>query len=898
MSEESAPRPDLVILERQVYRGPNYWSYRPCIRLLVDLGSLEDFPSNKIEGFTERLLELLPGLEDHTCSREKPGGFVERLGEGTWAGHIAEHIALELQRYTGAAAYRGKTRGAGVHGRYNVIYGYRDEEIALQAGDLAVNIVNHLVAPDEVDLQFGEGVKELINTADRVAFGPSTQAIIDEAASRDIPYLRIDKHSLVQLGQGVHQKRIRATVTSQTSWLAVDIASDKRLTSQLLANAGLPVPRGNEVHSEEEAVRTADRLGYPLAVKPADGNHGRGVSLGIESADAVRKAFAVARAESRSGGVIVENLVAGKDYRVLVIGGTMAALAERVPAQVVGDGSQTVEELVTETNRDPRRGIGHENVLTRLELDEPALELLAEQGYQLDDVPPEGEVVKLRLTANLSTGGTSIDRTLEAHPENVEIAESAARVVGLDVAGVDFVAPDITLPVRETGGAIVEVNAGPGFRMHTHPTEGDLQYVAKPLVDLLFPPGSPSRIPIVAVTGTNGKTTTVRMVSHILKGTGRKVGMTSTDGIMVDERLIISGDASGPRSARMVLQNPEVDFAVFEVARGGLLREGLGYERHDVGVVLNVSNDHLGSHGIDTLDDLAHLKRVVVEAVPRGGYSVLNADDPLVVEMANASSGEVIWFSMDPDNEVVASHLRREGWAVVLENTDKGETIVLKQGARTLPLSQVRRLPATFRGRARMMVANALAATAAAHAAGIHLHDIRQGLLSFTPSYALAPGRLNVVEVAGVTVVVDYAHNPAGLRSLGEFVDNLASSSDPGAIVVRRRVGVIAVPGDRRDQDMIEMGEIASDHFDRVIVREDANLRGRDPGESANLVASGVEARMKAGKGRARVAEVVTDEIEAVQRALSGANDGDLVVLCVDRLDEVWELLEPRVSEF
>jgi cyanophycin synthetase len=897
VSEESAPRPDLIILERQVYLGPNYWSYRPCVRLLVDLRSLEDFPSNKLDGFTDRLLELLPGLKDHTCSRETPGGFVERLRDGTWVGHIAEHIALELQRYTGAAVYRGKTRGAGVRGRYNVIYGYRDEEVALQAGDLSVNIVNHLVAPDEVALHFGEGVKELINTADRVAFGPSTQAILDEAASRDIPYLRLDKHSLVQLGQGVHQKRIRAAITSQTSWLAVDIASDKSLTTQLLANAGLPVPRGHEVHSEEEAVQTADRLGYPVAVKPADGNHGRGVSLGIESPAAVRKAFALARAEAKNGGVIVENFVTGKDYRVLVIGGTMAAIAERVPAQVVGDGSHTVEELVTETNRDPRRGIGHENVLTRLELDEPAVELLAEQGYQLDEVPPEGKVVKLRLTANLSTGGTSIDRTTEAHPENVEIAEAAARVVGLDVAGVDFVAPDITLPVRENGGAIVEVNAGPGFRMHTHPTEGDLQYVAKPLVDLLFPPGSPSRIPIVAVTGTNGKTTTVRMVSHILKGTGRKVGMTSTDGIMVDERLIIRGDASGPRSARMVLQNPDVDFAVFEVARGGLLREGLGYERHDVGVVLNVSSDHLGSHGIDTLNDLANLKQVVVEAVPRDGYSVLNADDPLVVEMGGASLGEVIWFSMDPDNEIVASHVRRDGWAVVLENTDQGEAIVIKQGARTLPLSQVRRIPVTFRGRARMMVANALAATAAAHAAGIHLHDIRQGLLTFTPTYALAPGRLNVVEVAGVTVVVDYAHNPAGLRSLGEFVDNLASTSAPGAIVVRRRIGVIAIPGDRRDQDMIEMGEIAADHFDQVIVREDLNLRGRDPGETANVVMSGVEARMKAGKGRARVAEVVQDEIEAVQRALSRAHEGDVVVLCVDRLDEVWELLEPRVSE-
>ena len=897
MSEDIAAGPDLVILERQVYQGPNYWSYRPCVRLLVDLGSLEQFPSSKLDGFADRLLELLPGLKDHACSREMAGGFLDRLREGTWAGHIAEHIALELQRYTGANVYRGKTRGAGEPGRYHVIYGYRDDQVALRAGELAVRIVNHLVAPDQVDLDFGEGVKDLIQTAERVAFGPSTQAIIDEAASRDIPYLRLDKQSLVQLGQGIHQKRIRATITSQTSWLAVDIASDKRLTSELLASAGLPVPLGHEVWSEDEAVTAAARVGYPVAVKPSDGNHGRGVTLGVEAEAEVRKAFDVARAESGSGGVIVENLGVGTDYRALVIGGTMAAIAERVPAHVVGDGVQTIEELVKETNIDPRRGIGHEKVLTQIETDEAARDLIADQGYKPDDIPPHGELVKLRLTANLSTGGTSIDRTLEAHPENVQIAEEAARMVGLDVAGVDFVAPDITLPVRENGGAIVEVNAGPGFRMHTHPTEGDLQYVAKPLVDLLFPPGSPSRIPIIAVTGTNGKTTTVRMISHILRGTGRKVGMTSTDGIMVDERLVIKGDASGPRSARMVLQNPSVDFAVFEVARGGLLREGLGYERHDVGVVLNVASDHLGRHGVDTLEDLAYVKQVVVEAVPRDGCSVLNADDPLVAKMERVSVGEVIWFSMDSENEIVSSHVRRDGLAVVLEESDRGETIVIKHGQRTLPLAQVRRIPATFHGQARMNVANALAAAAASYAAGIHLHDIRQGLLSFTPSYALAPGRLNLVEVGGVTVVVDYAHNPAGLRALGEFVENLVRPSLAGGIVVRRRIGVIAVPGDRRDQDMVAMGEVAADHFDRVIVREDADLRGREPGESAQLVMTGVEARMRAGDGRARTVEVVLDEVDAVQRALSRAHDGDIVVLCVDRLEEVWEILEPRVTE-
>ncbi len=894
---DSVPSPDLTILEKHVYRGPNFWSYRPCIRLLVDLGSLEQFPSNTIDGFTDRLIELLPGLREHSCSREHAGGLVERLREGTWAGHIAEHIALELQHYAGAEVYRGKTRGAGDPGRYHVIFGYRDEQVALRAGEFAVDIVNHLVAPEEKKLEFGEGIKDLIHTAQRVAFGPSTQAIIDEAESRDIPYLRLDEHSLVQLGHGLHQKRIRATITSQTSWLGVDIARDKRLTSQLLSSAGLPVPDSRLVWSEDEAAAAAQRIGYPVVVKPADGNHGRGVTVGIADDHGARKAYESARSEASNGGVIVESFVTGKDYRVVVIGGSMAAIAERVPAHVVGDGVHTIEELVSETNRDPRRGIGHEKVLTQIELDDSALETIGDQGYQPGDVPLEGENVKIHLTANLSTGGTSIDRTAEAHPENVEIAEEAARVVGLDVAGVDFVAPDITLPVRETGGAIVEVNAGPGFRMHTHPTEGDLQYVAKPLVDLLFPPGSPSRIPIIAVTGTNGKTTTVRIISHILRGTGRKVGLTSTDGIMVDERLVIRGDASGPRSAQRVLQNPSVDFAVFEVARGGLLREGLGYQRHDVGVVLNVAGDHLGRHGIDTLEDLAYLKQVVVEAVPRGGYSVLNADDPLVVKMERASVGEVIWFSMDPDNEMVASHVRRDGWALVLEETDRGETIVIKRGPRTIPLAQVRRIPATFGGRARMNVANALAASAAAHAAGIHLHDIRQGLLSFAPSYALAPGRLNLVVVGGVTVVVDYAHNPAGLRALGDFIENLADPSRPRDIVVHRRIGVIAMPGDRRDEDMREMGEVAARHFDRVIVREDQNLRGRAPGEAAELVMSGVEAKIRAGEGRTRTVEVVPDEIDAVRKALGQAHEGDIVVLCVDRLEEVWEILEPGVSD-
>jgi cyanophycin synthetase len=572
----------------------------------------------------------------------------------------------------------------------------------------------------------------------------------------------------------------------------------------------------------------------------------------------------------------------------------MVAVAERVPAHVTGDGTRTVARLVEETNADPRRGVGHEKVLTRIRLDEAAVELVRAQGFELDDVPPEGAMVKLTLTGNMSTGGISIDRTDEAHPDNVEIAEEAARVVGLDVAGIDFIAPDIAEPVRETGGAIVEVNAAPGLRMHTHPTVGEPQYVAKPVVDLLFPPGTPSRIPIVAVTGTNGKTTTARMIAHIFKGMGRQVGLTTTDGILIDERLVVAADASGPRSARMVLQNPRVDFAVFEVARGGILREGLGYERNDVGVVLNVSGDHLGLRGIDTLKQLAAVKQVVIEAVPRDGHGVLNADDPLVAAMRRHCSGELVYFSMEEGNELVDAHCRRGGRAVVLEDGRLGEGIVLRQGRRSTLIAPTSVLPATFGGRARMNVANAMAAAAAAMAAGAHVHDIRAGLRSFTTSYEVAPGRLNLFEVDGFRVLVDYCHNAAGMRMLGDFVDRLAEPPKGGDVIAHRRLGVIASPGDRRDKDVRELGQVAARHFDVLIVREDRNLRGREPGETAELVAAGVKAEMGRG-ARCRSLDVVVDEMAATKLALDRANPGDLVVLCADRVDEIVDELQARV---
>jgi cyanophycin synthetase len=898
-ADKPRPSPDLSLLETQVFRGPNYWSYDPCIRLLVDLGSLEHWPSNTLEGFNEALLELLPNLRDHSCSLGRPGGFAERLEDGTWLGHVAEHVAIALQRETGAHVYRGKTRSTADPGRYNVIYGYGEERVGVEAGRLAVRLVNHLVEPEEGFDILAE-LEKLILLAERRAFGPSTQALIDEAAGRDIPFMRLNEQSLVQLGQGKYQRRVRATMTSRTPALGVDIAGDKNLTNRLLAAAGLPVPRSEMVRTEEEAMAAARRIGFPVVLKPLDGNHGRGVGLDLRDEDAVRAWVPRAQAESPRGVLQIESFVTGNDYRVLVVGGRMVAVAERIPAHVTGDGRRTVKELVEVTNEDPRRGLGHEKVLTKIKIDDAAIELLGKQGFSLDDVPEEGAFVKLAATGNMSTGGISIDRTWDAHEENVEIAEEAAQVTGLDVAGIDFLTPDISQPVRETGGAIVEVNAAPGFRMHTHPTEGEPQYVAKPVIEMLFPPGTPARIPIVAVTGSNGKTTTVRMISHVFSRMGRKVGMTTTDGIYIDERLVKKADASGPKSAQMVLQNPRIDFAVFEVARGGILREGLGYGRNDVAVVTNVTGDHLGMKEIETLEQLAAVKRVVVEAVPRNGSAVLNADDPLVADMRKHCSGSVILFSMQVHNDLVERWVRRGRKAMVLDRDERGERIVIREGRRTMPIAYTHLLPATYEGRARMMVQNSMAAAAAAHAAGAHLHDIRQGLRTFSASIFQAPGRLNLFDLNGVKVLIDYAHNPHGLEAVGEFVERVTSDAPTGSGIpgapswsANLRVAVVATPGDRREDDMRQLGRVAARYFDDIIVREDQNPRGRRKGETAEIVMDGIHEAIRAG-ARAGSVEVVLEEEDAVRRALDRSRPGDLVVVCADHAGDVVRELEAR----
>ena len=876
----------MTVLETQIYRGANYWAPMQAIRFLLDIGELEERPTNLIPGFYEKLTTTLPTMYEHRCSVGHAGGFFERVRDGTWMGHVLEHTTLEVQTLAGQDVGYGKARtartaaGEARHGIYHVVFEYEHEDVGLAAAQLAQRLLESFIWPErDPDFGFPTELEAVIRLAERVAYGPSTRALVDEARRRDIPTLRLDPdRALVQLGHGKYQRRIWATVASTTGDIAVDIAANKDLTGQLLRNVGIPVPDARTVKDEGEAVRAAARIGYPVVLKPLDGNHGRGVGIDLRDEAAVRAHYPRARAASRGGTVLVESYVAGRDYRVLVVGGRVVAVAERVPAHVVGDGQRTLTALVEATNADPRRGVGHEKVLTRIALDGAALALAAGQGYGPDDVPPAGARVQLALTGNLSTGGISIDRTDEIHPDNATIAAQAAQVIGLDVAGIDFLTPDIARSVKEVGGAICEVNAGPGFRMHTHPTEGIPRDVARPVIELLYPRGAPSRVPIVAITGTNGKTTTSRMVAHILKMAGRKVGLTTTDGIYIDGTQIAAGDMSGPGSARMVLQNPTIDTAVLETARGGIVRSGLGYDRADVAIVTNVAADHLGLGGIHTLDDLARVKGTVAASTHRRGTTVLNADDPLCIAMAERTRAKICYFSMEPDAEpargVLDRHLKGRGTAVLVRETPRGEAICFVDRRET-SLLLVNEIPATFDGRARVNVANALAATAACLGLEIDADAIRQGLRTFTTSFFQTPGRLNMIDHQGGRVLVDYCHNPAGMVALADFVRRLAPL---------RSLAMIAIPGDRRDEDIRAFGRVAGTAFDEVIIREDTNTRGRERGEVAGILR---ESLLEVGLPAERIG-VETNEGRAFRQALERTGPEQLTVLLVDHPATTW----------
>jgi cyanophycin synthetase len=756
---------------------------------------------------------------------------------------------------------------SGDPGVWWVILAYEEEEVGLECMRQAVTVVQASISGAQLDMQAMVSALQDLYESERL--GPSTAAIVEEARRRNIPVRRLNSRSLIQLGLGKNLRRIQATISDYTSSIAVEIAQDKEDTKRVLSNIGLPVPRGGMVSTLDGALEVAEEVSYPVILKPVDASHGRGISGRIDSPQALPAAWELARAISRR--ILVESFSAGRDHRVLVVNGKVAACAERVPAHVIGDGISTIRELIEIANRDPRRGVGHRKILTRLPADDQTVAHLAKCGQTLDTIPAEGERVFLRGTANLSTGGTSIDRTDEMHPDNVTACEMAAGIVGLDIAGIDVLTPDISVPFRDNGAVILEVNAAPGIRMHTHPTEGTARNVGGPILDMLYPPGTEATVPILAVTGTNGKTTTVRLLAHLFRNTGHRVGFTTTDGVYVQNRMVMEGDMTGPFAANIILSNPTIDVAVLETARGGILRSGLGFDEADVGVVLNVAPDHLGLRGIHTVEQLADVKAVIPGVVRREGHAVLNADDPLVYAMREKTGGDIVLFTTGShaDNKRVVEHLSRGGISACI---DDGQ-FTIRRGRLRIPIASEREVPLMMGGAARFQRQNILAAIASAYVQGMRYDDIRAGLLSFFPSTALTPGRLNLVRLRnGARAVIDYAHNPPAIEGLTELVNEMPA---------RRRVAIITVPGDRRDEDIRTSGRLCAT-FDQVIIKEDHDLRGRQPGEIAELLRDG----LKQGGLNGKSVEIISDSAAAFKRGVELVGDGDLLVVIAEKVPE------------
>ena len=878
----------MKIISTNVYVGPNVWAGFPVIRHIIDLGILEEWPSAKIgTEFIDKLVAALPGLEEHGCSYREPGGFIRRLreDEGTWLGHVMEHCALEIQGVASTDVTFGRTRSTGTPGQYNMVYAYRQRDVGLEAGELALRLLMHSLPEPlrtevdyeiDPDFDWDDELTTFVLRAQKREFGPSTVSLVQAAEERDIPWIRLNNYSLVQFGHGKYQQRIQATITSETRHIAVEISCDKEDTHNLLSDLGLPVPLQRIVYSPREAIRAANRIGFPVVVKPLDANHGRGVTINLTEDEQIEAAFEEAREKGNSRAILVESYVSGFDHRMLVVDKQLVAVAKRVPGHVVGNGKQTISELIEEINSDPRRGIGHEKVLTNLEFDKQANRLMKDAGVTADSVLPQGDILYLRSTANLSTGGTAIDMTDVVHPDNKDMAERAIKAVGLDVGGVDFLIDDITRSYKDIGGAIVEVNAAPGFRMHVAPSEGTPRDVSGKVMDMLFPVGSRARIPIAAITGTNGKTTTSRMLSHIMKASGHTVGMTSTDGVYVDGKLSVKGDMTGPMSAQIVLRDPSVDFAVMETARGGLLRSGLGYTQSDVSACLNVTADHLGLGGIDTVEELAVVKRVVVEAAT--DTVVLNADDIHCLRMADFSHAENIFYvTTNSEHSLVKEHIRAGGRAAVLEKGINGDMITLYDNGTHIPVLWSHLIPATLEGKAMHNVQNAIFAVAMAYSFDVDLDNIRLGMRTFDSSFFEAPGRTNVFDEHPFKVILDYAHNPAAFRAIADLATRIDVSG--------RRIAVASVPGDRRDEDVYEASKILAGHFDHYICKADDNRRRRDYDEIPKMLKAGF---IEEGVPEEAIS-IICDEVEAVEFGLNMAQGGDLLVVFGDDSARCWK---------
>jgi cyanophycin synthetase len=862
----------MKIREINAMRGPNYWSIRrhKLIVMVLDLEEMEAFPTNKISGFSERLEKLLPELYTHRCSEGCPGGFFMRVKEGTWMGHVAEHIALEIQTMAGMDTGFGRTRGYGEQGVYHVVFSYTEEEVGRYAAKAAVRICQALINNEAYDLQ--EDIQEMRILREATRLGPSTGSIVEEAESRGIPWIRLNKYSLCQLGYGANQKRIQATVTSETSSIGVELACDKEDTKFLLQASEVPVPRGEIIRKESSLEEACDYVGYPLVVKPIDGNHGRGITVGVKTYEEAVVAFK--EAKEVSARVIIEKMITGEDYRLLVINHVLVAAAKRTPAHVIGNGSNTIQELIDQVNSDPRRGYGHENVLTQITVNALTETIIAAAGYTLTTVLPDGETLVLKDTANLSTGGTAKDVTDIVHPANVSMAERISKIIDLDICGIDIMTSDISQPLAATNGAVLEVNAAPGFRMHLAPTEGLPRNVAAPVVDKLFPNhGDTGRIPIIAITGTNGKTTTSRLIAHMAKLKGYRVGYTTSDGVYVQNRLLMSGDCTGPSSAEFVLRDPTVNFAVLECARGGLLRAGLGFKKCDIGIVTNLAADHLGLKGIHTIEQLAKVKAVVPETVLPNGYAILNADDDLVYEMRKNINCNLALFSMNEENPRIKALQKLGGITAIYENG----YVTLCRGTWKMRIMRAEDIPLTYGGRAKFMIQNVLPAVITANVRGISIEDMKAALETFIPSPQTTPGRLNMFKFKNFDILLDYAHNPAGMKALKDFTDSFEGV---------HKVGIIAGIGDRRMEDNKDMGAIAASMFDEIIIRQDKQLRGKTEEELIAMLKDGID-----NSGITIKTTIIPSEQKAIMHAIENARKGSLIICCSDVVPDALNLV-------
>lgn len=856
----------------QVLRGPNIWSIRrdKLIQMRLDLEEMEHFPTNKIEGFRDRIEALLPSMICHRCSEGVEGGFFKRVEMGTWMGHVIEHIALEIQTLAGMETGFGRTRETKIPGVYNVVFSYIEENSGVYAAEQSVVIAQALIDGTFYDID--ACIKNLNKIRERERLGPSTGSIVAEAVARNIPWIRLGRNSLVQLGYGVNQQRFQATITGNTSSIAVDIACNKELTKKMLGDAAVPVPMGEMVTDEQELKAAIEKINYPIVLKPLDGNHGKGSSINVKDWEAAVEGLGYAQKYSNK--VIVEKFISGYDFRVLVINHKLVAAARRVPAHIVGDGESDIYQLIETENSNPKRGYGHENVLTEILIDRDTEECLQKAGLTLRSVPQKGEIVYLKSTANLSTGGTSIDVTDMVHPENITMCERISRIIGLDVCGIDIMATNLTQPLKENGGAIIEVNAAPGFRMHLAPSEGLPRNVAAPVLDMLYPHGKLFTIPIIAVTGTNGKTTTTRLIAHIIKGSGKRVGFTTSDGIYVQNTMLTKGDTTGPVSAEFILKDPTVEFAVLETARGGILRSGLGFKQCDIGVLTNIKEDHLGMNDIHSLKDLMRVKRVVLDSVKKEGWSILNADDAYSMRLIKDLDSNVAIFSLDEDNEYIRKFAKEGRVTCVYEEG----FVTIKKGEWKIRVAKADTIPITMEGKAKFMIANVLAACLATYLYGFEIEDIAGSLRTFIPSAQLTPGRLNIFKFKKFNVLIDFAHNAAGYEAIEDYLKNVQAT---------KKIGIIAGVGDRRDEDIKECGKIAGRMFDHIIIRNEKHLRGRTEENINNLVIGGIHE-----SGRDVSYEIIPKEIEALKHAMSLAEEGTFITALSDVVENAIDLVQ------